>query len=337
MTKERAHRATPRPAGETEVARVPKDASGSLVIVGNFDGVHRGHQAILQRGVQRARERGLRPMALTFHPHPAEVLGRGVQPVLTPVDRKLQLIGRLAPELVALVEPFTQALSELSPERFVRELLLDNLGAREVVVGENFRFGRGRAGNADTLAELGEQLAFQARAEALREDGGAIISSTRIRELLGAGDVQESELLLGRPHSVSGRVARGRGQARDLGVPSANLASVQELLPATGIYAVLVDEQREGHFRCLGKGVANVGTRPTLERGGHLLCEVHLLDFEGDLYGRRLRAHFVRRLRDEVRFDSEAALRARLDQDKVDAAHALASRAEDPAAGGAWH
>lgn len=314
---------------------------GTLVMVGNFDGVHRGHQWVLEHGLEQARELGLAPVVLTFDPHPSVVLGRGVHPVLTPLERKVDLLRRLGPELRVVVEPFTRELAAATPLEFARDLLQGKLGARRVDVGENFRFGRGRAGDAKTLEALGRQLGFEARAEVLHADERGVISSTRIRELITSGALGEAERLLGRPHALSGEVVHGDQRARQLGIPSANLGGVRELLPARGVYTVLVD-LLEGplsdgsSYRMLAPGVANVGVRPT-EGAGELRVEVHVLGFSGDLYGRSLRAHFVERLREELTFASLSELRAQLDDDKVVAAARLAHRRPDPAAGGAWH
>jgi riboflavin kinase / FMN adenylyltransferase len=309
---------------------------GTLVLVGNFDGVHRGHQWVLERGIELAEERGLVPLVLTFDPHPSVVLGRGTRAVLTPLDRKVDLLTRLSEQLGVVVERFTPELAGASPREFARDLLQSKLAARLVTVGQNFRFGRGRAGDAATLAALGVELGFEARAEVLHGDEGGAISSTRIRDLISTGEVVAAEQLLGRPHALSGVVEPGEQMARRLGIPSANLGAVSELLPAPGIYAVLVDVLEGSSYRRLAPGVANVGVRPTLG-AGELKVEVHALGFSGDLYGRSRRAHFVARLRDEVRFDGIEALRAQLDQDKLDAAARLASRVPDPAAGDAWH
>src|SRR5262245_30605051 len=210
-------------------------------MVGNFDGVHRGHRWVLERGLEAAAAHGLQPMVLTFHPHPSEVLGRGSLPVLTPLGRKVDLLARLSPELRIVVEPFTRELAAASPGEFARDLLSSSLGARQVIVGENFRFGRGRSGDFGTLRELGRELGFEARAEPLHTDPSGVISSTRVRDLIAAGAVDAAEQLLGRPHALSGPVREGDRRARQLGVPSANLGSVPELLPAQGVYAVLVD------------------------------------------------------------------------------------------------
>jgi riboflavin kinase/FMN adenylyltransferase len=305
-------------------------------LVGNFDGVHRGHRFVLEQGLAEAEARGLDPVVLTFHPHPSEVLGRGGLPVLTPLERKVDLLARLSPKLRVVVEPFTRTLAGASPDEFARDLLCRALGARVVLVGANFRFGRARAGDFAGLATLGRVLGFEARAESLHGDATGVISSTRIRELISDGDVRAAEVLLGRPHALSGPVRHGDQRARQLGVPSANLGDVPELLPARGVYAVLADVLEAGVFQRLGAGIANIGVRPT-HGAGEVRAEAHLLGFSGDLYGRTLRFHLVERLREERRFDSMDELRAQLERDKQDGAQRLAQRAPDPAAGGAWH
>jgi riboflavin kinase/FMN adenylyltransferase len=310
--------------------------NSTLVMVGNFDGVHRGHQWVLERGISLGLAAGLQPIVLTFHPHPSQVLGRGSQPVLTPLDRKVDLLARLSPELRVVVEPFTRELAAASPREFARDLLQGLLGASQVIVGENFRFGQGRKGDAGMLRELGAELGFEAHALPLNADEQGVISSTRIRERIVSGAVQEAEQLLGRPHALSGTVEYGEQRARQLGVPSANLGGVGELMPARGVYAVLVDVLETDGYRKLARGVANVGVRPT-HGAGNLRAEVHALGFDGDLYGKALRMHLVERLREERRFDGIAALRAQLDEDKRAAAERLESRAADPRALGAWH
>jgi riboflavin kinase/FMN adenylyltransferase len=313
----------------------PKPGS-TLVMVGNFDGVHTGHCWVLQRGIEAAAAAGLTPVVLTFHPHPSEVLGRGTLPVLTPLERKVALMGRLSPRLQVVVEPFTRELAAASPGDFARQLLARSLGARQVIVGENFRFGRGRSGDFGTLRALGSELGFEARAEPLHTDAAGVISSTRIRDLIASGAVDGAEQLLGRPHALSSSVHEGDRRARQLGVPSANLGSVPELLPAHGVYAVLVDVLEPEGYSALGRGVANIGVRPT-HGAGEVRAEAHVLDFSGDLYGRSIRVHLVARLRDERRFSSLDELKAQLERDKQDGARVLASRAPDPAARGAWH
>lgn len=276
---------------------------------------------------------------LTFEPHPNAVLGRAVPPLLTPLERKLELIARQAPSLQAVVEPFTPELAQWSPEAFAERLLVESLAARTVIVGEGFRFGAGRSGDLATLRLLGERLGFGAKSAALETEQGEVISSTRVRRLLVGGDVARAGALLGRPHAVSGPVVRGQQFARTLGVPSANLGEVQEQLPGRGVYSVLVDLRgpgAEGRFLRLGTGVANVGVRPT-GGGGELRLEVHIHEYTGDLYGRQLRVHFVERLRDERRFEDRSALVQQLNRDVQRSRADLRTQRADPSAGGAWH
>jgi riboflavin kinase / FMN adenylyltransferase len=305
----------------------------TLVVIGNFDGVHLGHRAVLDASLAEAAALGLRPVALTFDPHPSKVLGRGELPVLTTLPRKLELLARHHPPLTVVIEPFTQELARLSPEEFAEQLLAARLSARRVVVGKDFRFGRGRSGDLETLARLGERLGFEARPEELRGDANGAFSSTRIRAALAAGELELAERMLGRPHALSGRVVRGAGRGRTIGVPTANLAAVPEALPPYGVYACLVDELTAAGPRVLGTAAVNVGERPTV--GAGFSVEAHLLDFSADLYERELRLHLVSRLREERRFDGIEALKAQITRDLAAARAALAAR--QPAAGAAWY
>jgi riboflavin kinase/FMN adenylyltransferase len=308
----------------------------TLVAIGNFDGVHRGHREVIQSAAADARQRGLEPVVLTFHPHPAEVLGRGSVPTLTPLDRKIELMFRIEPALEVVVERFTRELAAKTPEIFARELLVGELGANIVLVGENFRFGRGRAGDLALLRKLGAALGFEAHTQELRGDDAGVFSSTRIRHAIAAGDLAIAEHMLGRPHALSGQVVAGDQRGRSIGFPTANLANVAEALPPNGVYACLVDHVLEGGARRLGTAVANLGVRPTVD-GTRFLVEAHVFDFAGDLYGQTLRLHLVARLRDERRFDSLEALREQIARDAAAARAALAARQPDPEAGGAWH
>ena len=315
--------------GSSALAAPPRS---TLVVIGNFDGVHLGHRAVLEASRTEAIGQGLELVALTFDPHPSVVLGRGALPVLTTLERKLELLGAACPNLTVVVEPFTQALSQRSPESFAEGVLAQALGARIVVVGKNFRFGLGRAGDLATLERLGGELGFTARAEALHGDEAGPFSSSRIRAALGAGDLGTAERLLGRPHSISSNVVPGAGRGRTIGVPTANLGAVPEALPPYGVYAVVVDRVTKEGSRVLGRGVANIGERPTM--GAGFSVEVHLFDFDGDLYGARVRLHLCARLREERRFDGIAALRAQIVHDIVAAKAAVSTR--EPT-GAAWY
>jgi riboflavin kinase/FMN adenylyltransferase len=303
----------------------------SLVIIGNFDGVHRGHQAVLGSSAAEASREGLREVVLTFHPHPAAVLGRGVLPVLTTLERKIELIARVDPGFLVVVEPFDAELARVEPEEFAERLLVRELGAKIIVVGQNFRFGRNRAGDLPALTRFGERFGFDVRPKALHGDAQGPYSSTRVRAALAAGDLADVGAQLGRPHSVSGRVVRGAGRGRSIGVPTANLDEVPEALPPYGVYACLVDRLGSEGPRALATGVANIGVRPTV--GAGFGVEVHLFDFDGDLYGAELRVHLVARLREERRFPDVTELRAQIERDMGGARASLAGSVAGPHGG----
>jgi riboflavin kinase / FMN adenylyltransferase len=309
--------------------------SSTLVAVGNFDGVHLGHRAVIEAVAKEARALELLALVLTFHPHPAEVLGRARVERLTTIERRVELITRLDPDLCVVVEPFTLELAAKTPEQFASELLAEQLGARIVIVGDNFRFGHKRAGDLGTLKELGKKLGFEARAHSLSGDARGPYSSSRVRDALSRADLAEVERLLGRPHSISGAVVHGDGRGRTIGVPTANLSGVEEALPAHGVYAVLVDELTHDGARVLGAGVANHGLRPTVGAGAS--TEVHLFDFDAELYGRRLRVHFLERLREERRFSDVGELVRQIGRDVAAGRELVAARTPDPRAGGAWY
>jgi riboflavin kinase/FMN adenylyltransferase len=315
-------------------AALDSDVGPTLVAIGNFDGVHLGHRAVLASARALAQKGGLALVVLTFDPHPSEVLGRGHHAVLTPLDRKVELLTRLDPEIHVVVEPFTKELSLQTPRTFASDLLRGLLHAAIVVVGQNFRFGHQRAGDLALLSELGTELGFEARAESLAGDGSGAYSSSRIRAALAAGRVDEAARLLGRPHALTGKVIRGDGRGRTIGIPTANLDGVEELVPPAGVYAALVDRVLPDGARRLGTAAVNIGVRPTVQAGFSI--EAHVLDLDEDLYGSALRLHLVSRLRDETRFPSLDALVLQIRRD-VEATRAATESAQaDPAAGGAW-
>lgn len=317
------------------VSKVVKSGQSSLVVIGNFDGVHLGHRAVIEAALSEARERALCPLVLTFDPHPAEVLGKGARPPLTVLQRKIELIERLGSELEVVVEPFTLALSQFSPADFARQFLVELFSAKVVIVGDNFRFGHRRAGDLPTLVALGQELGFAAHASSLSGDAHGPYSSTRARAALASGDLVAARAVLGRPHSLSGTVVPGAQRGRTIGVPTANLGGVAEALPPYGVYAVLVDRIREGVSVALGAGVANIGLRPTLDAG--FSVEVHLFDFSEDLYGDSLRVHLVSHVREERKFAGLPELKAQIGQDIEHARAVLAAARPDPLAHGAWH
>lgn len=288
--------------------------TGSAVTLGNFDGVHVGHQALIRtaRGLGRA-------VAFTFEPHPAKVLQPEMAPrLITSTERKLELLEECGVEATVL-QPFTLAYARTQPTDF-EAALFDTLGAAYVVVGTDFTYGQRRAGTVETLGK-----AAQARGAALHvvqpvTVDGVVVSSTKIRELLLAGRVAQAARLLGRPFDLQGTVVKGKQRGRELGFPTANLASAQDLLPGTGIYAVRARVDGEGAWL---PGAASVGYNPTFG-DTDLTVEVFLIDFSGDLYDRSMQVQFVERLRPERPFDSLDALKAQMAKDVARARALLA-------------
>jgi len=288
-------------------------SSESVIVIGNLDGVHRGHQAVLRQARAIADARGLSTVVLTFDPHPNQVLRGFTPPRLTTLERRVELLRRHGADRV-VVEPFTRELASYTPERFARELLSERLRARAVVVGENFRFGANRAGDLDALRAFGKDLGFDVVAAEVAGDDRGPFSSTRVREAVARGDLDEATYILGRRHSLSGIVEAGDRRGRTIGFPTANLGGVVEVLPPYGVYAVFADDR---------PGVMNLGVRPTVD-GKSLRVEVHVFDFDGDLYGRPMRVHLVKRLRDEKKFGSLEELKSQIEAAAAAARTALA-------------
>ncbi|MFO0549795.1 MAG: riboflavin biosynthesis protein RibF [Polyangiaceae bacterium] len=287
---------------------------GALVVIGNFDGVHRGHAAMLSGARDEARALGLELVLLTFFPHPAAVLGRRAPSLLTRQARKRELVHEVAPELRFHEQRFDLAYAAQSPEVFARRLA-EELGATHVVVGRNFRFGKDRAGDFDGLVKLGQHYGFVARSEPLAGDERGPWSSTRARAALASGDLDDAHAVLGRPHMTSGVVVAGKRLGRTIGFPTANLGDVLEAPPAIGVYATRVERVRDGVVEPLGAAAVSVGTNPTTDADGRLKIEAFILDFDGDIYGAELRVHFVERLRGEERFADLDALKAKIAED----------------------
>ncbi len=306
-------------------------AAPCVLVIGNFDGVHRGHQAVLQEAVTEARAAGLCACALTFDPHPAQVIGGDAPPLLTSLEHRAELIGALGVDRV-YVRHFDAGFAAWEPERFVRDLVVGALLSRRVVVGENFRFGAKRAGDLRLLRALGAECGFEARVHAVARDDVGAYSSTRARDAIAVGNVEEAAGVLGRPHSIEGVVVHGDARGRSLGFPTANLDQIAEATPANGIYAVRVELLRATGTRPLAQGVTSIGVRPTIVDGlrpGWRTVETYLLDFKGDLYGSRIRLHFVSRLRPEKKFDSLQELRAAIESDVAGARAALLKPVRD--------
>jgi riboflavin kinase/FMN adenylyltransferase len=305
-----------------QVFRSLAEAAGKLtpsaVAIGNFDGVHLGHQALFTAARTAAASFGGKSVALTFDPHPGQVLSPSLAPrLLTPLDRKLELLAD-AGLTAALVQTFDTDFAALEAERFARDYLLAGLGARAIAVGPDFSFGKGRAGNVDRLrawvASAGATVTVVPKVEV----DGLPVSSTRIRELVLEGRVLAAARLLGRPYDIDGQVVAGMGRGRTIGWPTANVAPRNELLPAIGVYAV----RALGAFGDL-PGAANLGRKPTFGEGHPITVEVHLIGYDGtgkeSLTGQAVRVKFIERLRPEMRFASVEALTAQIGKDVEEA------------------
>jgi riboflavin kinase/FMN adenylyltransferase len=302
----------------------PSDAPPAAVALGVFDGVHLAHRAILATGVARARAAAIQALACTFDPHPAQVLQpeSAPVPISTPRER-LELIAQAGVD-ATVVLAFTPGLAAVEAEAFVKDVLVDRLRARDVVVGYNHRFGRGARGDARLLQALAERLGFRAHVVPPLMTDGVPVSSTEIRSALKAGDLERAARYLGRLYAIMGDVVQGAGRGRTLGFPTANLRPDRELLIPPGVYAGRLQVEGESH-----SAVVNIGVRPTF--GEHtLVVEAHVLDFSPSLYGRVVRLGFVTRIREERKFPDLDALRAQIGRDIEAARERLGSHSFTP-------
>jgi riboflavin kinase / FMN adenylyltransferase len=303
-----------RPARPLQIIHFPDDPSPRwhqpVLALGNFDGLHRGHMKIIDRVRRRAGERGGTPAAMTFDPHPSRVLRPDkAPPLLMTKEQKLEALGRAGMQGVAVLR-FTRELSSWDPEQFVRTVLVEWLHVAEVWVGANFLFGHDRAGTFTVLRSLGARYGFRAEKIDPVRYKEFVVSSTRIRRLVSEGRVDEAAALLGHHFFVDGSVTRGAGRGREIGFPTANVCSDNELLPPAGVYATLITIDGVVH-----PSITNVGMRPTFGDVDRLTIETHVFDFARDIYGQRLRLSFVQRLRDERAFPDVDALRAQIEAD----------------------
>lgn len=304
-------------------AGFPAQHPGTVITVGTFDGVHRGHWQVLETVRASAGREGLPAVLVTFHPHPLQVVRPDSAPRLltTPLEKK-EILAESALDYAVFI-PFTHVLRGYPPERFVQEILIDRLAMKHLVIGYDHGFGRGRSGDAQTLRDIGRRLGFGVEVvEAMRTNGDAI-SSTRIRNALLEGHVDQAAVGLGRPYSARGVVVRGDGRGRALGFPTANIriGDSDKLLPKEGVYAVCATLRNGTH-----RGVLHLGPRPTF-RGSPPSVELHIFDFDDDLYGAMVRVDFCARIRDIHHFSSQRDLIAAIQADCEQARKVLASGA----------
>jgi len=292
---------------------------GAAIAIGNFDGVHLGHRALIQRARELAAKAGAVTVALTFDPHPATLLAPAHAPrMLTSIERRIELLAEAGVDAV-VIEPFTRELASASADAFVDDLVLGALRARAVVVGYDFSYGHGRTGTAAALQAHGERAGVEIAIVPPVTVDGEIAASTKIRGFLRAGELTRAERMLGRRWDVDGVVVHGAKRGRAIGVPTANIAPGVELAVAPGIYAVTLAVEGGRPM----PAVASLGKNPTFVDDGGLVLEVHVLDWNGDIYDRRVRTTFVARLRDEQKFDSVEALITQIRHDISDARASL--------------
>lgn len=304
-----------------EIESLQLPAGKSVLTIGNFDGVHIGHQALLNQVIETASRQNMSSVAVTFDPHPLRALKKNGPPLITRKDQKIELIESLGIDRLVLI-PFTRAFAEMPPEAFVQDILMDRLGMSAIIVGPDYTFGKDRAGDIELLKTMGRQKGFELMVpDWVRHapEDAERISSTRIRQLVMAGRVDEARPLLGRHYQIRGKVIQGRRRGgAQLGCPTANIKLHDELCPKMGVYAVTVETLYGTH-----NGVANIGYSPTFD-DFLFTIEVHILDFDRDIYGTRIRVNMIRRLRDEIKFSSIDQLSAQIQEDISNARKLLA-------------
>ncbi len=288
---------------------IPEDLSDSVITIGNFDGIHLGHQAIFRKIVKEASERNRKAVVITFDPHPQKVLQPERRPffLLTPLDEKLDLIESCGVDAVILIT-FSMEFAGITAGEFVEHILWGKLRLSKLFVGYDYVFGKGKGGNAEFLKACGEKFGFRVEEIGVVKTDGTITSSTNIRLSILDGNVKLASKMLGRPYDVSGTVVKGYRRGTDIGYPTANIQS-EKVIPVTGVYAIIAELEGVRH-----RGVINIGYNPTFGNE-EISTEVHLLDFTGDIYGKTIRIFFIDRLRDEIKFKSPDELTRQIKKD----------------------
>ena len=297
------------------IENLKRPLKNPVVTLGNFDGVHLGHQRIFKRVKEEASKLHGEGVVITFEPHPLKVLApERFLPLLTPFRKKMMLIEKSGIKVVLCIE-FSFTFSEISPLEFIKNSLVDKVKVRKVIIGYNYHFGKGQKGDVQTLKEAGENFNFEVEVVKPLKVEDTIISSSKIRVLIQRGEVEEASKLLGRDYPIVGKVVEGAKRGQTLGFPTANLEISDELYPKVGVYAVEVAWHQQRF-----KGLANVGFNPTFSSGqtgqeGRFSLEVYILNFHQEIYGEEIQVDFKRRIRDEVRFDSPSHLIQQIQKD----------------------
>ena len=296
------------------IDNITKPYKNAVITIGNFDGVHIGHQALFHEVVEKAEALGGTSIVMTFEPHPTRVLKQnGHPPLITLYEQKIELIERSGVDVIICI-PFTRQFADISAQEFVEDLLVKRIGMKAIVVGKDYTFGKNREGNLDVLQTYAKNMGFEViMANWIQTSNGipGRISSTRTRKLVIDGKVAEAKTLLGRNYQIRGIVTAGRDRGgKLLGFPTANIILHDELCPKNGVYAVTV-ECLDSHYI----GVANIGYSPTFNNGKQFTVEAHILDFNQNIYGQKIRVNFVERIRDEIKFPSIAELSEQINKD----------------------
>lgn len=308
-----------------QIIKKSKRIKSGILTLGNFDGVHLGHQEILKKVKARAGELNCPSIVYTFEPHPIKVVApHKTLPLITTLDDKIELIRKFGIDFLICAR-FTKEFASQHPKEFVKKELIERLDVQEVWVGHDYAFGRGKLGTVDYLKKMGDEFGFKAHVVPAFKKHGIIVSSSKIREAVLNGDVKKAETLLGRLYSISGKVIKGKNRGKQMGFPTANIETENELIPKNGVYAVFCGMNPVRSLHNEGKrqetapdnsntrtsngvkglnypAVINIGTNPTFEGNGSINIEVHIMDFNGSLYGRRLKIHFAQRIRHEIKF-----------------------------------
>jgi riboflavin kinase/FMN adenylyltransferase len=293
-----------------ESVEMKTNSQGSVLTFGVFDGVHIAHQKVINLVVSRAKKLSLESVVISFDPHPALSVSGEAPPSLTTVAKKVELLKKLGVDRI-VVEDFNTEFSQLSPTEFVSNILVDRFNAKEVVVGYDCAFGKGRAGNKQILKNLGERFGFAVDVVGPYKIDGEIISSTRIRIAILHGDFQLASKLLDRPYSIRGPVIAGKGVGHKIGYATANIETHNQVLPPSGVYAVQVYAEDKHKLN----GILNMGIQPTFGKN-EFRIEVHLLDFEGELYKKELEIFFIKKIRDEMAFNNSEELTEQIKKDE---------------------
>ncbi|MBI5682193.1 MAG: bifunctional riboflavin kinase/FAD synthetase [Deltaproteobacteria bacterium] len=302
-----------------KTAKTKKTITHSVLTLGNFDGTHLGHQKILKNIIERAEALGCASVVYTFDPHPVKVVAPHKDlPLITTFQEKAGLFADFNIDYLVCAR-FTKEFASQHPDKFVKDELVDRLKVREIWVGHDYAFGKGRQGTAEYLKQLGKRFGFDVYVVPVYRKCGMVVSSSNIRKLVLSGDVKKASSLLGRFYSISGKVVKGKNRGKQIGFPTANIETQNELIPKKGVYAVICEifpfREKDSKKTIQKQAAVNIGSNPTFEKGDELNIEAHVIDFSGNLYNKNMRLYFIQRIRDEVKFKNPLELTHQIEKD----------------------